>query len=158
MEASRRSELLCERTRQYASLEVDDELSEFERGFLAAHLRQCGDCRLYRSEIHALAERIRTAPPEVPSFEVRVPVPVSSRSTSRLARLQLGAAAALVIGVVGTASLLPANVDREPVTPDGQETLEFPFEGTNVFSRGLQEHGRSTGSSAPNDAGLNFAI
>ena len=121
MEASRPSELLCDRTRSYVSLEVDGELSELERGFLVAHLRRCGDCRSYRSEIHALAGRIRSTPPEVPTRRVRVPVHVSSRPTVLLARVQLAVAAALAIAIVGTASLT-SSID--PATPDSQETVQ----------------------------------
>jgi predicted anti-sigma-YlaC factor YlaD len=113
--------VVCERTRVYVSLEVDGELSEFERGFLTTHVLRCDDCRAYRSEIHALANHIRETPQETPARSVQVPNRVPSRRTSRLARYQLGAAAALAVAVVGTASLVTPAID-EPAIPAGQET------------------------------------
>lgn len=156
MEASRRSELLCERTREYVSLEVDGELSEFEHGFLVAHLRYCGECRLYRSEIHALARHIRTAPPEVLAHPIRLPVYVASRPTV-LARVQLGVAAALAIAVVGTASLMTLSI-APPASPDGQETISSsptdpnvdfgrsPFPEHRVITPSRAVFGRGTGN------------
>ena len=149
MEASRRPELSCERTRACISLEVDDELSEFEREFLEAHLRQCGDCRLHRSEIHALAKHIRATPQEAPSRRVRVPVRVSSRRTARLARLQLGAAAALAVAAVGTASMVSLGVDRKPATPDLEETLPSVPSTRKVLSREFHRYGPTPVTSMP---------
>ena len=44
----------CERAREWASLELDGELSTFERALLDAHLEGCRTCTEFRSSISGL--------------------------------------------------------------------------------------------------------
>jgi predicted anti-sigma-YlaC factor YlaD len=55
---------ICERARAWASLELDDELSELERALLAAHLRECVPCAAAVEEIRTFTMALRAAPPE----------------------------------------------------------------------------------------------
>ncbi len=97
----------CARARSAVSLFVDGELSELERAFLAAHLRDCEPCRAFEADVAGLTETLREAPLERPTRPVALP----RRRDRSLRRLELGAAAALVAlvgsvaGLVGSASL-----------------------------------------------------
>lgn len=54
----------CERARQFATLDLDGELSLFERGILDRHLRRCASCAGYDHTIKGFTEQIRTTPLE----------------------------------------------------------------------------------------------
>jgi predicted anti-sigma-YlaC factor YlaD len=130
--------VVCERTRTYVSLEVDGELSEFESGFLATHILRCSECREYRAQVRAVAKHMRETPQAVPARSVQLPDRRASRRASLLARYQVGAAAALAVAVVGTASLATqAAIDAEPVSPTSRETVRSaPLNPNVVFSSG----------------------
>ena len=51
----------CERARQWASTEVDGELSSFERVLLHAHLDACVSCSEFSSTIAGLTKSLRDA-------------------------------------------------------------------------------------------------
>jgi anti-sigma factor RsiW len=57
-----RSSTACERAAQWISLELDDELSEFERAALARHLESCHECREASAVIMGFTRLIREAP------------------------------------------------------------------------------------------------
>jgi hypothetical protein len=87
---------LCARARFWASLRVDDELSELEGALLDAHLARCADCRAFQATAAGSAGLLRYAP-LVALTPLRVDVPRSPQ------RMLFGAAAAAVL--VGAALL-----------------------------------------------------
>jgi predicted anti-sigma-YlaC factor YlaD len=54
----------CDRARQWASIELDGELSTFEGVLLHAHLAGCASCREFHSGIGDFAAALRGAPDE----------------------------------------------------------------------------------------------
>src|SRR5690242_3964885 len=55
---------LCARARFWASLRVDDELSELEGALLDAHLARCAECREFEAAAAGSATLLRAAPLE----------------------------------------------------------------------------------------------
>jgi predicted anti-sigma-YlaC factor YlaD len=90
----------CERARQWASLELDGELSTFEQALLEAHVDDCPSCREFCAEIGGLTGALRAAPHE--PFEGIVIGRLRRRSRLRLAP----AAAAMAVAAVGLGSIL----------------------------------------------------
>jgi predicted anti-sigma-YlaC factor YlaD len=91
----------CDRAREYASLRLDGELSEFERVLLESHLEGCPSCSAFAVDIAAVAGHLREAPLERPTIAVTLP----RRRFAALRGLQAGAAAAAVVSVVGIGAL-----------------------------------------------------
>ena len=83
----------CDRAHEWVSLELDDELSEFERTLLDAHIAGCEPCRVFRTETDAIARELRNAHLEP------LTTPVAVRSRRRSFRLAPSAAAAAVVAV-----------------------------------------------------------
>jgi len=93
----------CERAREWASLELDGELSTFERALLDAHLEDCRTCTEFRSAISGLTGALRSAPHE------RFDGVVIGR-TRRRVRMQLApAAAAMAVAAVGLGSIVASS-------------------------------------------------
>jgi len=90
----------CDRARQWASLELDGELSSFERALLANHVAGCPSCADFRAEIGGLTTALRAAPYE--PFEGLVLGRIRRRMRLRLAP----AAAAMAVAAVGLGSIL----------------------------------------------------
>jgi predicted anti-sigma-YlaC factor YlaD len=86
----------CERAAEFVSLELDGELSLFERAMLKRHLQRCEPCAVYARNVTGLTELLRAAPVE----QFRVPI-VSSRSPRRVARVVQGVGAAVAVVAVG---------------------------------------------------------
>jgi predicted anti-sigma-YlaC factor YlaD len=96
----------CERARQWASIELDGELSTFERVLLRAHLAHCPPCREFRSETNGLTNALRMAPLE------QLDHPIEIGRVRRL-RLRLApAAAAMAVAAVGLGSILATSAVR----------------------------------------------
>ena len=83
----------CERASEFVSLELDGELSLFERAILRRHLQRCERCAAYSHEITALTEMVRAAPAE----QIRVSIDVWSRRR-RVYRVVQSVAATAEIG------------------------------------------------------------
>jgi anti-sigma factor RsiW len=85
----------CERSREWASLRLDSELSELEQALLNAHLARCASCAAYVHAIESTTLSMRAAP------LVRLAEPVSlplRRGISFPARaFRAGTAAAAII-------------------------------------------------------------
>jgi predicted anti-sigma-YlaC factor YlaD len=88
---------MCERAREWASLRLDGELSEFERVLLESHLRRCSACAAYVVEIGAIAEAIRSTELELLPQPIALPLRRRVAYAGRV--LQTGAAAAAIIAV-----------------------------------------------------------
>jgi hypothetical protein len=98
----------CERARQWASLRIDDELSELEDALLEKHLEGCASCSAFAARLAATAEAVRAVPLERP--EISYP-----RFERPLIRLPVGRRAAIV--AVAAAAALGAFVGSSLQTP-----------------------------------------
>lgn len=96
----------CERARQWASADLDDELSSFEHALLADHLAGCASCSQFRASISGLTGSLRAAPRE--TFEGVVIGRVRRQIRLRLAP----AVAAMAVAAVGLGSILASSAVR----------------------------------------------
>jgi predicted anti-sigma-YlaC factor YlaD len=91
----------CDRARQWASTELDGELSTFERVLLRAHLADCASCREFGGAIGGLTGALREAPLEEFGGVVEI------GRLRRRPRLRLApAVAAMAVAAVGLGSIL----------------------------------------------------
>jgi predicted anti-sigma-YlaC factor YlaD len=97
----------CERARQWASTEVDGELSSFERVLLHAHLDACPACSAFSSEIGGLTATLREAPFEHLGSPIQI-----ARPRRRLSLRLAPAVAAMAVAAVGLGSLLASSAVR----------------------------------------------
>jgi len=91
----------CDRAREYASLRLDGELSDFESALLDSHIERCPSCRAFAEDLVGVTERLRTAPLERPLIVLTLP----PRRFAALRTMQASAAAAAVVSVVGIGAL-----------------------------------------------------
>jgi predicted anti-sigma-YlaC factor YlaD len=89
----------CTRAREWASLELDGELSDFEQFLLRAHLASCEDCSRFGESVGAFTHELRAAPLE------QLDQPVAVRRRRRRVPLRMPAAAAFAVAAVGLGSL-----------------------------------------------------
>ena len=102
----------CERARQWASTEVDGELSSFECVLLHAHLDACPSCREFSETITGLTTSLRQARLE------QLERPIAIGRPRRRARLRLApAAAAMAVAAVGLGSFLATSMRSGSVAP-----------------------------------------
>jgi predicted anti-sigma-YlaC factor YlaD len=90
----------CERARTWASLGLDDELSQVEQALLRAHVGRCAACAVFVRDLDGLTQELRTAPLARP----RLRTPVRRRKHGARS-LQLGTAAAAIAIAAGLGSL-----------------------------------------------------
>jgi predicted anti-sigma-YlaC factor YlaD len=112
----------CDRARQWASLELDGELSSFERALLANHVAGCPSCKAFRAEIGGVTTALRAAPYE--PFGGIVLGRIRRRASMRLAP----AAAAMAVAAVGLGSLLASSSFR------GSPVAHFATQSVNATS------------------------
>lgn len=91
---------LCVRAREWASLRLDNELSEFEGAMLDAHVSGCVACRDYVARVEHVVEQVRDA--ALVPFEQSVLLPRSRGWLWTMPRT--AAAAAALVAAVGLAS------------------------------------------------------
>ena len=103
--------MLCDRTREWSALELDGELSEFERVLMRAHLDRCAECRAFAADVAEVAERLRVAPLEPLSRPVTLPV---RRRVPAFRNVQVAAAAAVVLAAAGLGGLYGSLRGDEP--------------------------------------------
>jgi anti-sigma factor RsiW len=103
----------CERAREYASLALDDELSQFEHALLRAHLEQCDGCRSYQVGLVVTTDRLRNASLE----RLSRPVALPRRQRVSFRGVQVGLVAALVVVAVGLGGIL-SSLGSESVRPN----------------------------------------
>jgi predicted anti-sigma-YlaC factor YlaD len=94
----------CDRARQWATADVDGELSKFEHVLLSAHLAECPACREFDASIRGFTELLRTAPAEA----LERPIEISRRRRRITVRLA-PAVAAMAVTVVGLGSILASS-------------------------------------------------
>jgi anti-sigma factor RsiW len=106
----------CERTIQFVSLDLDGELSRFERAILERHLRRCPQCAADARTIVELTERLRAAPLE--QIDISIPVVRRRHRVSGVLQSAVAVAVVAVVGVwLGVSASGPRHSDRpgEPV-------------------------------------------
>src|SRR5262245_41573596 len=102
----------CARACEWASLRLDDQLSEFEEVLLDAHLARCDDCRGFAASVSELTLALRCAPPEQPELAFEAP----RRTRGRTVGLRAVSAAA-VVAVVGVSSLVSLQLSTSRARP-----------------------------------------
>lgn len=95
----------CARAREWASLRLDSQLSDFESMLLEAHLARCPECRAFAASVTGLTGTLRGAPLEEASFAIQLP----RRSGARIYGLRAVSAAA-VVAAVGLSGLISLNL------------------------------------------------
>jgi predicted anti-sigma-YlaC factor YlaD len=92
----------CARARAWVSHEVDGELTQLERLFLAAHVRRCGECARFAENVRAVTDVVRSTPLESPSRPIEIPVrrPRRTRVAVRVALATALVALAAGLGVL----------------------------------------------------------
>ena len=88
----------CERAHAWASLALDDELSELERALLDAHLARCPSCAREVTQMRAVARLMRETPSERPAEAVFV---ARSSHAHRPLALRVAIAATLTVVAAG---------------------------------------------------------
>jgi predicted anti-sigma-YlaC factor YlaD len=94
----------CDRARQWATAEVDGELSRFELVLLRAHLDACPSCREFQAAIGGITRTLRETPPEHLERTIEV-----TRLRRRLRPRVAPAAAAMAVAAVVLGSGLLSN-------------------------------------------------
>jgi anti-sigma factor RsiW len=114
------NEANCARARSWVSHEVDGELSHFERVFLAAHLRRCGECAHFAEDLRSFTHLVRAAPLEQPerTFEIPVRRPARLRVVGRIAIATALVALAGGLGVLAGSNGGGPSAQTEPVVGD----------------------------------------
>lgn len=131
----------CERARQWASIELDGELSTFERVLLRAHLAHCPPCRAFREQTGRLTHALRAAPLE------QLEQPIQIGRMRRRFRLRVApAAAAMAVAFVGLGSVLATSAVRsssvgpEHVRPAAISLAPAAVETMNLRTSAALEH------------------
>jgi predicted anti-sigma-YlaC factor YlaD len=118
--------IICERMRGQISLELDGQLSQLERAMLEGHIDGCADCRSYQAEVSAFTGELRNA--RLAPLEHTVVVRRPRRQV--LARLQVAAAAMLMVAAVGVATQLAAQERPGPARLGAaSQVSRFPSRG-----------------------------
>jgi anti-sigma factor RsiW len=97
----------CDRAREWISLQVDGELSEFERIVLEAHVAHCGECRTFRVDVRGISRELRHAPLE--RLGRPIVLPRRTRFAGRTLQLAAATAAAVAVGAGGTVGVITAD-------------------------------------------------
>jgi hypothetical protein len=100
----------CERAREWASLEIDGELSAFERFLLHSHLDSCESCSEFRAGAAEFTEQLRAARLEV----IERPVAVQRRRRAASFSMARAVAAAAVVAVGLGSILASSELQNEP--------------------------------------------
>ncbi|MBA3330141.1 MAG: zf-HC2 domain-containing protein [Actinobacteria bacterium] len=107
MDDVKSSSPLCERAQEWASLDLDGELSAFEGRLLQSHLERCAPCNSFAARLDGFTAQLRLAPPE----SLRRP-PMALSPARGGSGLRAGAAAAaLLVAAIGLGGFLAARAD-----------------------------------------------
>jgi hypothetical protein len=127
----------CERTTMFVSLDLDGELSRFERALLARHLRNCPQCAAQANDLVEWTEVLRADP--------LLPVPtriVVTRPRRRVGRVVQSAIAGAAVVVVGIWFGLESTASRSPkpqplVNPAPSAAAIAASDGSHDWPAGL---------------------
>lgn len=109
--------VLCERTRGWAALAPDGELSELERKLLDSHLDRCASCSSFAVQVAAVAAELRAA--SLDPLLRPVSVPACRRRSVYASVRAVGAVAAVAVMALGVAS-------RAPLSPSERDSVDLP--------------------------------
>lgn len=99
--------VVCERARFQISAALDAEASELDRRLVVSHLARCAECRAFAESVGRVTAQLREAPLDAPSTRFVLPRR-QSRRVLTVAAAEYGAAAMLLIAVLGTVSQVEA--------------------------------------------------
>ena len=94
----------CDRARQWATADVDGELSRFEHVLLDAHLAECLSCREFYASVAGFTDMLRPAPRETLERPIEI-----GRIRRRISVRLAPAVAAMAVTVVGLGSILASS-------------------------------------------------
>jgi len=109
----------CDRARQWATADLDGELSRFERVLLSAHIADCPSCREFTTAIGGFTEMLRTAPPEHLERTIEI-----GRVRRRIGLRLAPAVAAMAVTVVGLGSILASSDLRTRAVGDANGSVD----------------------------------
>jgi predicted anti-sigma-YlaC factor YlaD len=109
----------CDRARQWATADLDGELSRFEHVLLSAHLADCPSCREFTAAIGGFTEMLRTAPPEHLERTIEI-----GRLRRRIGLRLAPAVAAMAVTVVGLGSILASSDLRTRALGDANGSVD----------------------------------
>lgn len=152
----------CERTRQWISLALDSELSQFERSLVSGHVVRCAACRAFEVHVTEMTREVRRAPAE--RMSARIYLPIRRRLAWRAAGVaRVGSVAAVVVSAIsiglvaapenrpfaGDAPLVAASLEqpgglndlvigiRRPSLGQGQQATAFGSGGIGAYKPAL---------------------
>jgi predicted anti-sigma-YlaC factor YlaD len=132
--------LICDRARGQIALTLDGELSQLERVMLDAHLERCPACRAYETQLTGITRTLR----ETPFERMERPVVVHRRRRPAIGvRIQIGAAAAIVVAVVAATQFTVGGESFEPsFVPEGRTQVKLPSERQLLREQAMLERAR----------------
>jgi ferric-dicitrate binding protein FerR (iron transport regulator) len=139
----------CERAAEWASLELDGELSELERVLLAAHEARCSVCAAAIAQTRALTTVLRAAPLAEQAGPLIKPVERPRRQAALAVRF---AAAAVVAALAAGLGVLVGSVDggdRRAPAPGKSDIALLPARADFHDRRGV----RSPAERLPDERG-----
>jgi anti-sigma factor RsiW len=101
----------CDRAREWATADVDGELSSFERVLLNAHLEDCPSCREFHVAVVNVTDMLRSAPMETLERTIDIG---RVRRRARVSLRIAPAVAAMAVTVVGLGSILASSTLKPP--------------------------------------------
>lgn len=111
----------CDRAHRWASLALDEALSDLETRLLEAHLAGCAECRGFEQRIGALTGQLRTA--ELVRLENPIALPKRPARFGAIRIASASAVAAAALLVFGVLSL--TSNDRVQQFPNVRDTEAF---------------------------------
>jgi Putative zinc-finger len=123
----------CARASEWASLRLDEQLSEFEEVLLEAHLARCGECRAFTASITDVTATLRSAALERPAFAFEPPHAARGRTVAL--RVVSAAAAMAVVGVSSLVSLhILTSQPRAGATPVERKVMGLKERQMNALN------------------------
>jgi hypothetical protein len=111
----------CVRARQWISLALDRELSEFERFLMEDHVKRCGDCSVFERDARLFTAGMRSTPAE----SLSAPVVVGRlRHPGRFGRLRLANAVPVAVAAASVFLATTFLPDRAGFTGSDARPLE----------------------------------
>ena len=123
----------CERASELVSLELDGELSRFERVLLARHLSRCAACADYAAQVTAATEALRRAPVE--AVPAPIALPIFQRRFPRVAWNIAATAAVAAFGIWFAVS--PSANRHQPTLRQFNSRTSFSTSDTSFWPGGV---------------------
>lgn len=115
----------CGRARAWISQELDGELSQIERLFLAPHVRRCSACARFAEEVRGFTKVVRSTPLESPAFTLELPAQKPAR-TRVVARVAIATALVSLAGGLGVLAGSGGGGSSETTSAVGDIALVVP--------------------------------